>query len=64
MRVDDQSEMDAVTRDDPRPDLGLRQVINVAGTMTALGASAAVPGLGAKKDGNEERALRRLARQG
>jgi L-seryl-tRNA(Ser) seleniumtransferase len=29
--------------DDPRPALGLRRVINAAGTMTALGASAAVP---------------------
>jgi L-seryl-tRNA(Ser) seleniumtransferase len=35
--------MDDVTGDDPRPDLGLRQVINAAGTMTVLGASAAVP---------------------
>jgi len=32
-----------VTGDDPRPGLGLRRVINAAGTMTALGASAAVP---------------------
>jgi L-seryl-tRNA(Ser) seleniumtransferase len=29
--------------DDPRPALGLRRVINAAGTMTALGASSAVP---------------------
>jgi D-glucosaminate-6-phosphate ammonia-lyase len=30
-------------RIDPRPDLGLRPVINVSGTMTALGASIVVP---------------------
>ena len=30
-------------RTDPRPDLGLRPVINVSGTMTALGASIVVP---------------------
>jgi L-seryl-tRNA(Ser) seleniumtransferase len=29
--------------DDPRPRLNLRRIINAAGTMTALGASAAVP---------------------
>src|SRR6476620_9768883 len=28
---------------DIRPELGLRQIINVSGTMTALGASIAVP---------------------
>ena len=28
--------------DDPRPQLGLRRIINASGTMTALGASAAV----------------------
>ena len=28
---------------DPRPELGLRSVINAAGTMTSLGSSAAVP---------------------
>jgi L-seryl-tRNA(Ser) seleniumtransferase len=32
-----------VNEDDPRPGMGLRRVINAAGTMTALGASAAVP---------------------
>ena len=37
----DRSEDEAI--DDPRPGLGLRRVINAAGTMTALGASAAVP---------------------
>src|SRR4051812_50200028 len=30
-------------RDDIRPELGLRQVINVSGTMTSLGASIVVP---------------------
>ena len=30
-------------RDDPRAELGLRPVINVSGTMTALGASIIVP---------------------
>lgn len=30
-------------RPDPRPGLGLRPIINVSGTMTALGASIAVP---------------------
>ena len=30
-------------RPDPRTELGLRRVINVAGTMTALGAASAVP---------------------
>jgi L-seryl-tRNA(Ser) seleniumtransferase len=30
-------------RNDPRAELGLRQVINVSGTMTALGASIIVP---------------------
>lgn len=30
-------------RPDPRPALGLRPIINVSGTMTALGASIAVP---------------------
>ena len=29
--------------DDIRPELGLRQIVNVSGTMTALGASIAVP---------------------
>ncbi|MDH3582554.1 MAG: hypothetical protein OEM91_18270, partial [Hyphomicrobiales bacterium] len=29
--------------DDPRPELGLRQVINASGTMTSLGASIMVP---------------------
>ena len=29
--------------DDPRPALNLRRVVNAAGTMTALGASAAIP---------------------
>jgi D-glucosaminate-6-phosphate ammonia-lyase len=31
------------TSDDIRPELGLRQIINVSGTMTALGASIVVP---------------------
>ncbi|MEJ1158470.1 aminotransferase class V-fold PLP-dependent enzyme [Prosthecomicrobium sp. N25] len=31
------------TRNDPRPALGLRPVINVSGTMTSLGASIVVP---------------------
>ena len=30
-------------RPDIRPELGLRQVINVSGTMTSLGASIVVP---------------------
>jgi D-glucosaminate-6-phosphate ammonia-lyase len=30
-------------RPDPRPELGLRRVINVSGTMTSLGASIVVP---------------------
>ena len=30
-------------RDDTRPEFGLRQVINVSGTMTSLGASIVVP---------------------
>src|SRR4051812_50155554 len=30
-------------RDDIRPELGLRQVINVSGTMTSLGASIVAP---------------------
>src|SRR4051794_41818651 len=33
-------------RDDIRPELGLRQVINVSGTMTSLGASFVVPEAG------------------
>ncbi len=33
----------ASNRPDPRPALGLRPIINVSGTMTALGASIAVP---------------------
>jgi L-seryl-tRNA(Ser) seleniumtransferase len=32
-----------MTAYDPRPDLGLRPVINVSGTMTSLGASIVVP---------------------
>jgi L-seryl-tRNA(Ser) seleniumtransferase len=36
--------MSMPARPDPRPALGLRPVINVSGTMTALGASIVVPG--------------------
>ena len=32
-----------MSTDDIRPELGLRQIINVSGTMTSLGASIAVP---------------------
>src|SRR4029079_14696266 len=32
-----------MTQNDIRPDLGLRPIINVSGTMTSLGASIVVP---------------------